>query len=227
MKKEHKHIILSIITFLLVVSIVNFVHAQESFPSAGEEVQKQIGINPEKLDPATIERDYLQKEWSKIITNSTVFGPTHKFFTNNPLVFKILFKEAYSFSLTFFLIVIFWVTIALVVEKTVRAMSWIKGWWFSGITGILAAVILAQSGLYTATANLVLNLIFSRENYWIRAILWAVFFVVIIVINYLGNAASAELKTLREAKEKAEVVQKLTKQEAFYKGTKEGQDIVK
>jgi hypothetical protein len=220
MKKELKLIFLFALFSLILVSFIHLSSAQE--PSTpGEAVQAQTGINPENLNPEDIQRTYLQQEWSKIAANNSVIGPVHRFFVAHPLVFRVIFKEPYSFSLTFILVLIMWFLVAFNIKKIVAsAQLLVKQGWAAWLMGIAFAVILAQSGVYTAIANFVLNLILAKENFWIRVILWVVFCAAVILIYYLGDMASKQLKQMREAKEKVKTEQAGKEVQATAQGIK-------
>jgi hypothetical protein len=220
MRKELKLIFLLILFSLILASLLHTVYAAEP-SNPNEAVQGQLGINPEKLNPEDIQRTYLQQEWSKIAANNSVIGPVHRFFVAHPLVFRVIFKEPYSFSLTFILVLIMWFLVAFNIKKIVAsAQILVKQKWAAWLMGIAFAVILAQSGVYTAIANFILNLILAKENFWIRVILWVVFCAAVILIYYLGDMVSKQLKASREAKEKAKTEQAGKEVQATAQGLK-------
>jgi predicted membrane protein len=133
-----------------------------------------------------------------------VIGPINNFFVAHPLVFRIIFREPYSFSLTFLLVLIMWVLVAWNIKKIVSATNLVfEQKWAAWLVGILFTIILAQSNLYTAIANFILNLILAKENFWIRFALWVAVCFGIILIYYFGNIISKQLKASKEAREKA------------------------
>jgi hypothetical protein len=198
--------------------------------SPGEAIEGTIGINPEELPqtPEEAKEKYLQKEWTKIIANSTLFGPVHRTFTAYPIPFKILFGMPYEFSLTFLFVLIFWVWLALSIERPINAygLFGMKGFWFSGLLALGISIISAQLKIFVFAANGILTLIMSKESWLWRLVIIIVLFVVLFVLHQLSRKFSKSIKASKEIKAKKELEQKVEKHEAFVKGAEEGQELV-
>ena len=139
--------------------------------------------------------------------------------------FKIAFAEPYSFSLVFFMILVLWVLAAINATKLTKAIGIINPnlcW----IAGILIAVIIAQTKLYSFITNSILAIVFSNDAWWVRMIIWTVVAGILVLVNYFGGAISTSLKEWlkkrKEDQEKAKLKQKVETVEAFVKGVEEG-----
>jgi len=235
-----KKIGLFVISALLLVSIfsftssLTFVSAQLGSQSPQETIGQEFGINPETIEkipktPEEIRNAYLQQEWGKIITGLPLIGPIHNLSVNNPMPFKIAFAEPYSFSLVFFMILVLWILVAIIATKFAKATGFIdqKLCW---IAGILFAIIIAQTKLYSFITKSVLAIIFSNEAWWIRVIIWVVVIGVLVIIHYFGRALSTSLKKYMEKRKQEKrmsvVEQKAKRAEAFVKGAEEGRKLV-
>jgi uncharacterized membrane protein len=196
--------------------------------------QSVLGINPDNLDniPQTPEdaeqagREYLKQEWNKIILKLPVIGSIHGYFVAHPLIFQILFKEPYNFSLTFICIFILWVFILVNVSNIFSGL--IRGGTYTGLLiGLAVSVALAQVGVIGGIVRFVLSIIYARDTWWIRLLLWLVVIVVLMLVAYFDSALKDTIKKSKEEKEKAEVKEKAEESEEFIRGVKEGQEISK
>lgn len=221
------------ISFLIILLIISFLF-QLSLTKAidSEDIQKTIGINPENIpsDPDALKEQiksrYLQQEWGKIISKNKVLGPIHNFFISNPLLFQILFKEPYALSLVFFCTFILWLYLTIGISDIMKKSGLIKSG-ISLIVGIASTIITAQLGIIKWIVNSALYIIFAREAWWIRLIIWIAIIVLLVIIYYVKNLLAQQLKLMKKSEEKSELKQKTQESEAFIKGVKEGQQIAK
>jgi hypothetical protein len=182
MKKEKLYVfvLFALVLIAIVVIATNSISAEETSNKIENSLETASDILPQNPDDATeIGREYLKQEWNKILQNSTSFGPTHRFLLAHPIFFTVIFNEPYSFSLTFICIVLLWVFILFCSVKLFSLMEWAKGFllWASGI---LFSIGLAHIGLIRAIVNFALSLIYSKDMWWYRALLW------IAVIMFFG-----------------------------------------
>jgi hypothetical protein len=253
MKKELRFIV-PILVLILLFSLLPFIRAQDAAtagstpaPAAatdtatagtpptleetaqmtpGEQIQEQIGFNPEKMPKTPQEtRDYLQQEWTKIVASKPVIGSIHKFFLAHPLLFKIVFNTPYEFSLTFFMVVLLWIFVLISLSTLLARSDLLKGPASTAI-GLGAAIILAQVNVFKYLSIFLSNLALARENAWIRFIIWTIIVICFIIIFYIDQQVAEELKKRKEEKKKLET-ERTAKQareeiKALEKGLEEG-----
>jgi len=164
-----------------------------------------LGVNPESIphSPEELQEEYLAKEWGNIIANAPFIGPIHTAFINHPLVFKIIFAEPYSFSLVFALIVLLWILVAFNATKILNSVELIDKK-YSWIEGILVAIILAQTKLYSFLAEGSVKLVLSKEAIVARIIIIIILIFVFIIVSYLGGLISKYIKEKKEEKKEQE-----------------------
>ncbi len=224
------------VLLLLAILIINifhltFVKAEDlsQIPSIPPGIQKITNLaekasNPEQLKEE-IRNKYLNQEWGKILEKNRVLGPIHKFFINNPLIFQILFKEPYNLSLIFFLIIILWLFAMTGMSDLIRASKFVKGP-VSLLIGAGVAVILAQTGLFKSIILAVLDIIFSKDKWWLRVLFWFIAAFVVTAAYYLNQMLANKIKEFKKAKETAIEKTKLAVSSAFVKGSIEGKKFI-
>jgi len=223
-----KAILVALSISLLSILLISFISAQVTTPEelfAQQTGIEQIPKSPEELKQEIKER-YLKQEWSNIIAKIPIIGKIHTFFLAHPLPFKILFNYQYEISLTFILIVILWLFTITVTSDLIRASGLVKGV-ITLLIGLGTAIIFAQINLLKVISTKSLDLIYTKEAWWIRLILWLVFIAILAVLYYAEKILGKTLKKNKEAKEKAEVKQKVEEHEEFVKGAEEAEKITK
>ena len=229
MKKEQIFIILVmlLLAFTLTLSITT-IHAAIN-PSNAED-PLGIGINPSDIpqtpeDAANVSLTYLQKEWTKIVAKNKYIGPMHNFFLNHQTAFIILFNEKYEFSLTFICIFVLWVFFAVLFGRLINAFGLLKmglGW----VVGVLCSVILAQIGLTKIITTSILTLIYARDLWWMRALLWATITIVLMIVFYLDQAVSQAIEQSKKKGKEQELEEEVKSGKAFRKGVEEGRKLL-
>jgi hypothetical protein len=256
MKKELRFIV-PILVLILLCSLLPFIRAQDAATAGstpapadtaeasgtsptleqtaqmtpGEQIQEQIGFNPEKAPKTPQEtRDYLQQEWTKIVASKPVIGSIHKFFLEHPLIFKIVFNTPYVFSLTFFMVVLMWIFIMLTLTTLLARSDLLKGPPATAI-GIGAAIILAQVGVYNHLSVWLSNLALSPQNGWVRFVIWTIIVLGFVIFFYIDQQVAETLKKRKEKRKKLETEEKaeLAKKEveALAEGLEEGLKLKK
>ena len=220
----------SLIIPLLLLSIIAlsiFASAQTTVPGAEQIQQAQQQISNLPKTPAELQQitsDYLVQEWSKIVAKIPVIGPLHSFLLAHPLPFIILFNEPYSFSLTFILIFILWLYIAIFSSRTISSAGFVKPL-IAWLLGLLFTILTAQINLISYISTAVLAFIFSYDAWWARTLLFLVVIVVFVLLSALSNILSKYLKEIELKKEKQEIKQGIKESKALKKGLKEGQKL--
>jgi len=207
MKKETKILISLIAAVFLLILVLAFVF---NFVKAQEPAMPTLpgGITPEKIEEigqkiqtpeeaANETKEYLKREWAKIIAKHPVINKIHIFFKEHPLVFTILFNIEYEISWKFICIVLLWFYIMAITADIVSGLT--KGF-LSIVIGIGMAIILAQVGAISGLVGFILNLLFAQKLWWVRLILGVVIILILTLAFYLFDIIS---KYLQEAKKKA------------------------
>lgn len=215
---KRKFIFAGIITLLL----INLVSA--AYP--GGIIEEKIGINQDSIkDPQQLKEEYLKKNWAELIAKNRILGPIHNFFFMISPVFQVLFGQPYSLSLVLLIIVILWFVLVRIGYLSLEITP------FNGLTktvlAIGSAAILAQIGFLNVISTFLVNLVISREAWWMRLIAILIMVVVIFVINYGAKLGARLMQKSKEKGEKLTMKQKIAETSAFLKGVKKGQNIVK
>ena len=96
-----KRINLLIISIIFISLLTHQLKAASDDPTDLSNVfVTNTSINPENIqkDIEDIQREYLQKEWTKFFSESQVFGPIHNSLDKISLFFKILIGYQYEIS---------------------------------------------------------------------------------------------------------------------------------
>lgn len=187
-----------------------------------EVIKKEFNISPNKIPttPEEIEREYLQREWTEVIANSTVLGPAHRGLTKISPVFVILFANPYELSLTLFFIILFWIMIAHQTEKIITSWGFVKkGYAF--LIAIVLATILAQAKILKAISTLTVNIIYAPEHWWIRLILWMVAVLVFVIAHRAVSIVNQKIKEQKKKEKEEKTDFQFKKLEKMEKARKE------
>lgn len=210
----------------LFLNNINLILAQVTTPQ--ELLQQQTGINPESIpkSPEEIKDIYLKQEWSDVIAKIPVIGQIHNYFLVHPLIFKIIFNEPYTISLVFFLVVILWAYSMAAISDILRTSELVKTG-SSVLIGAASTIILAQVKVFNIIATTALNIIFAKEEWWIRGILWVLLFVILAIIVYIERMLGKEFKKIREAKARGKTEEEIAKLKKFTGGVYDAERIIK
>jgi len=227
-RKKSLFAVFLLLFLILALSFVSFVYA--AIDPANSDDPLGIGISPDKIpqtpeDAANISLTYLQKEWTKIVAKNKYIGPMHNFFLNHQTAFIILFNEKYEFSLTFICIFVLWVFFAVLFGRLINAFGLLKmglGW----VVGVLCSVILAQIGLTKIITTSILTLIYARDLWWMRALLWATITIVLMIVFYLDQAVSQAIEQSKKKGKEQELEEEVKSGKAFRKGVEEGRKLL-
>jgi len=216
-----------LIFFLLMIIatlILNLVPIHAAINQSNTTTPLGAGISLDKIpqtpeDVASVSLTYLKQEWTKMIAKNKYIGPIHNFFLNHQTIFIILFNEKYEFSLTFILLFILWIFLAFMFGRMINALGLLKmgfGW----AAGILCSVVLSQIGLIKLITNSILALIYAKDLWWMRALLWAVLVIVLMLIFYLNQMVSQSIEKSKKEGEERATKEKVEELDEFQKGMK-------
>jgi uncharacterized membrane protein len=219
---------------ILLLSLLPLISAQDEVPGLeGAPLGGEIQAGQQQYEQYTTAQnksEYLKQEWMNIVSKHKVIGPVHNFFVAHPLLFQILFAHPYEISVTFLFILILWVFVLVTTADVLGKSGILKGLLPFAI-GIGAAIILAQVRAIQALSNFFVNLVFAKDAWWIRLIVWLLIMLTLVIFYYIGRITAAKMKKSREEKEKKATEEKAEQTEkkltALEKGMKEGTELKK
>ena len=193
---------LKIVLFFIILINLNVINlgvmAQEAVPyNPNEKVSESLGEidsstglpkkfsefkeKADELRYSEQNKNYLLKEWSKILANNKFFGPvlfyTDKFFSIFNPFWKAIFGMEFSWSWAFFVGLGLWLMIIIVIYFPAKAMFENK--LFALITGFVVASITGFSGIISTAVLFFAPFI---KNIWILII--AISFAVLLAYLY-------------------------------------------
>jgi len=237
MEKEHKLFQISPMASIPTLLAVILVFASiliaispylASAQDASDIIQSQTGINPNAIPQSPQEvGDYLSQEWGTFIAKTPLIGTIHTFFTNNPLIFQIIFGEPYAISATFIFVFILWLFVFINASRLFESSGLIKQEGYSWLAGAGAAIIIAQINVYHYIGNGISTFAFSQEAWWARTLVFAIAVVVIVALSYMLTLLDKYM-IFRKGRKQAQVLkQRSEESKEFTKGIEETKNIVK
>jgi uncharacterized integral membrane protein len=153
------------------------------------------------------------------MSKNKFIGPVHNTFVSNPTIFRIVFGDPYSLSLTFLVIIILWIFIGVKSGQLLEASGLLKGA-PAIVAGFVFSVLLAQTTAIRNISKITLDLVFKAENWALQIIIALLFFVVLFIISYIMSISEKALKERRKAKKEQKLEEKTEEVEAIAKGLK-------
>ncbi len=214
MKRENKILLHSLISAIVLISIFIILNSQpvhavdENIPGMPfgltQETIEKTPQTPEEAQNITM--TWLKNGWNEYIAKQPVIGKAHNYFLNHQLIFKILFNEPYSFSLTFIAIFALWLFLMILISGLVDG-ALVKSNGLNFLISIGAVMILAKIGFIKDTVIFTLNLILSPTQWWLRWLLGGVVMVILILITQLKIAAKEKIEMYEKEAEKEKTKQ--------------------
>ena len=225
--KNSQILLISLIfTMLLVITFANFSIVNAQTP--GEQVEKQLGVNPEKLQsPEDIKNEYLKKEWTSIIKNNSLLGPIHTFLAENTgarLIERILLNEYYAFSLYFFVFLIFWLFSITLLSDLTKSSGIVK-YPLTLLLGLGFSIILAHIGVTKQIVIFLIGLIFSQAQWFMRWIVALLLFLGFAVIYYVNAIIAQKVQKQQWKSMIGKIQDKLKEWELYKQGVRSGSNI--
>ncbi len=219
MKKAGILLISLLFLNLLAITLIqtNLTKAQETPPG----LPPQLGQDPEELiegvkNKTETEWQYLSKEWPKIFLKNELISAADTFFTKISIVFRILFGQPYSFSITLLAIIILWLFIVLKSGDIINSWGLVKGW-SAYLIGAALAIILAQIQVLKMIINFLGWLVFAKKGTLWNISMILVIILIFVLLYYLFSILSKYLKEREKKKREKETE---TRQKALEKFTK-------
>lgn len=173
-------VLCGLIAFLL-VSLLPFVLAEEppgfdQLPFANQTQQLERTLEEEQWD-------YLSGEWRNYFINETRFPRLFAFderMTSISPVFFVLFGQDYSFSWTFFVTLLLWITFSIVFIDAIALFS-LFSLGVSIALGVIFGSLSGHLGIYRLFADGIFRFFFTEEGFW--SWLGPLLFVVVCLIS--------------------------------------------
>lgn len=203
-----KRLLLVLFLFLLTVSIISLSIAETAIPeNPSKAVEQATGINPDKLPKSQedIENQYLKREWGNIMANSSIYGPVHKFLSNNQIISLAFFGMAYEFSLTFLLMLILWIALFYHATNIIGTFEIGRNFWLALLLGLATTILFAQTRLIYFIAKTAIDLLAKQSTVWARI---AILFLIIIFVfleTYIGLIITGFLRDRKKKLREEEV----------------------
>lgn len=170
------------------------------------------GLQPDDLEkiPQTIEQYQNITEWQligmrmqKSLLENSVVANIDLIFTKFTWLFRILFGMHYSLSITLLIVIALWVIFVLDFAPLLKNYSMFSDWTSYGISFGLA-VILAQIKIFESIVNFFGTIMFAREGWPARVMIFFAFLGMIILVHYTTKTVEKHLKEQREEEERNE-----------------------
>jgi len=181
------------------IPVIGKVNPETGLPDSFDKFKESA----ENLSKEEIRKEYLKREWTKILAKNEVLGPilfyTDKFFSFFNPIWKFAFGIEFSWSWQFFLSIILWITIIIIIYNPLKAFTNLNT--FLNIIISMIVAILAGSGGVIKTATEFLNIFIT--NIWLIGIILLLFIIFLYFYPEFFDKLGKELKE-EEEKEKLE-----------------------
>ncbi len=196
-------------------------------PTSGE--AEVFGINPADVpttpqDAANVSLNYLKAEWQKIIAKTPYIGPIHNFLLNNQMIMIVLFNTQYEFSLTFICIFVLWLYFWFLSSDYIDSYGIIK-MGLPWLAGLGVALILAHVGLIKLLVDTCLNIIYAKDLWWARLLIWMGIIAIFFLVGYAEQILKEANVSGKKKKEEQELKEETKVNKKFREGFEEGAGI--
>ncbi len=201
-----KKIILAVLVITLLVVQISIHYSQAQTTNDIEKYAQQAQDMESKIEKAKEKWEYLGREWQKILLKNKFINFLDKIGKKLSPLASILLGQPYSLTLSFLLVALLWLIIAVGIGRIFTYAFSLPKW--AGIPiGFALSTLLAQLNLYAGLVSLFGALVLLYELWWARLvitiILLAVLFVFFYLLKYFGDYARA--KQEERKKEQAEL----------------------
>jgi len=202
----NKKTILAVLLIVLLAIQIFIRYGQAQTGNEAEKYAQQAQEVESKIERARERWEYLGEEWQKILLKNRFINFLDSIGKKLSPLASILLGQQYSLTLSFFLVALLWLIMAVETSRIFTYGLSLPKW--AGIPiGFAFSTLLAQLNLYAGLVSLVASLILIYELWWARLvitiILLAVLFVFFYLLKYLGDYARA--KQEERKKEQAEL----------------------
>jgi hypothetical protein len=211
-KKELRIFLIILLFIILNLFLINLINSQDSSIPAGK---LPFGITPEKIEKTNeiVEnltkdqqrREYLAKEWEKLLMKNPYVAAFDAFCKKNTLFFRIVFGMHYSLANFFviLLVIIFWFLIFFKLPLIIESLGMKKepAW----LVSLIATITIAQTPFLRSISEYLIAMIFFRENVWSRIILTIILLFIILLIYFFFDSLGKYFKKKKKQKEDEEL----------------------
>ncbi len=205
---------LGIILVLLILALI-LIHQFSKptiTPSPDSVPTSELEQTKEKIDNATktIEelreeerQEYLLNQTRDMLLKNPVVKTLDSFFTKISIVFRVLFGEPYSLSLTLFILIIFYIWFTILMSELLGAFGFLPkktSFWLA----LGFSIILAQLSFFRFIVDFSLALVFARETWIARIIIIFGVIFVLVLFGMIQKQFAKYLEQKKEEKQKAE-----------------------
>jgi len=196
-------LVLFIISLLLASLIINLVSADlsDQIVPLGKQIEATAEQGSKTIQTVETKWDYLSKEWKKILLENNFVSGFDSFFTKISIVFRIIFGQPYSLSLTLLVIIILWFYFFFKLGEIVSSFTSFSNS-TSWVIALTLTLILAQLQILKAITEFFGWLIISQDSTWWRVLIIWIIFIGMILIYYLSSKAATATKKQKEELEK-------------------------
>ncbi len=182
---------------LLAISLFsNLVIAQDSLLD-----NSIFGVSAEGV---TLTSDW--KTWGIDLKNNLLQNPVimaiDSFFNAISPLFSILFGMPYSLSLALLLIIILWIYSFLVINNALQMSLFSK--WVSTLISLGIVILLAQFGLFSMIVNLIIQLFFGENPWYVKVILGLVIVVALVFVFLFIKQFAKQMKENKKKRKEEE-----------------------
>lgn len=147
------------------------------------------GVNPPQIENTTnqvtnvaLNWQTIAQQWKTSLLQNPVVYKVNSFFQDISIVFRVLFGQNYSMSLTLLIIIILWIFFLISLNRIFKDFtSFSKG--VSFIISLLLVVVMAQINLLGAMSTFIIKLIFGTNNPLWMQLLFA--FIIAMIILFI------------------------------------------
>jgi len=155
-------------------------------------------------------KEYLKKEWEKILEKSETFGPAVRAYKDfSPYtdpVFRYTIGMTPSLSWLFALTLVLWIAFVIYIFRAFEAFGFYSKWAGIGMSFALV-IIISMFGFVNLLAELIINAIALTDIWWVQLILIGIVIVGLIVASIFSKAVKDFFRTLKKRRKAMKIAQ--------------------
>ena len=211
------------VLFALVIFLLSFFISVSNLVLAADIPGMPSGLQPDKAaeagEQAKTKWDYLNQEWKNMTLKNPVVSAVNSFFTETSIVFRILFGVPYSFSFMLLVIIFFWLWLMLKTAELARLSIGMRSS-ISYFFGAFVSIVFAQLQIFRIFADLLFDLVMTREAWWARLIVVLIILGALIFISYLSKLLPAWLRKKQHQLRQGALEATESRMDKFFKAVK-------
>lgn len=228
---------ITIVIILLVIAATILIknYTGRAIDPSNTEDPLGIGLNPDNIpqtpeDAAQVSKDYLKKEWVKVLNNTDhplgkALWATHRGLVFLSPVFKVLVGIEYSFSWLFLLTLVIWVTLVTFFYRILSVFSTFSKWASFAIS-LCVIVIISAMRIPLTLSNKIIDAINLLTSWPIRLALIIALIIGLILISTFSKQCESLVKKWKENRKKMKIAMEIAELKAQGKTQAEIQKII-